>query len=376
MQITGRILIKTNYHFFYSFLYVICLLCPSIVFGAAWNDPDVTLVQSISDHKYRDANTGQFVSTVGMTAPATTSKLPYEAPTATVTKAPYQAPTATVAKAPYQAPTATVAPVQSTPTTPSTTAATPTAAPTKLNAGKVAKTGAAVLGAAAGGYMVYDSASGVEQHNVGDLLEGVSGGAVAGAAIGSVVPVIGTGTGAAVGAAVGGIVAGSQLFSETDCLTDPETKLYTCCNTVFNKGQRQANIGDYMFCGDDKGGNSAAGQVRQCLQGGSATKNSWWAGLWKDDAWSPDCVYRYCGTQPLKGIDAYIKHTPDTTKICWEWDCIDGYEKSGNTCKQVSTGTVVGDTDNNVSLPVDPYDTMINKINAMRQKIMEECGML
>lgn len=352
-------MIKNKNIFGHQFFWALYLLCPSVVFGANWNDPNVTLVQSVSDHAYRDANTGQYVSTKGMpgttTAPTTGSPIP-----------PPVVPTS------VQPNTNTGTPSAATPTGNTAAAASKTTAKSsggiKATATKAAKGAGAALGAAAGGYMVYDSAKGSDKHNVGNLIEGTSGGAIAGAAIGSVVPVVGTGLGAAIGAVVGGAVAGSQLFSETDCLTDPVTDDFTCCNTVFNKGKRQAAIGDYMFCGNEKG-TQIIGMVRQCQQAKSATKDTWWNGLWKDDAWTPGCIQRYCDGEiaPASGLDEYVLGAPDVQNFCWRWKCIDGYTRSGDTC--------VSDIDG--STPTNQYDIVINKINLLRQHIMSQCdGMM
>ena len=348
-------MIKNKNVFLYRLFGTLCLLCPSVVFGANWNDPNVTLVQSVSDHAYRDAKTGQYVSTKGMPGTTTTGS-----PTSGTTTTPV------VPSTPVQPQTTTSsAPTQT------VTAANETVAKhsgVKATASNVAKGAGAALGAAAGGYMVYDSAKGSDKHNVGNLIEGASGGAIAGGAIGSVVPILGNGIGVAIGAVVGGVVAGSQLFSETDCLTDPVTKDFTCCHTVFNKGERQADIGDYMFCANEQG-EQMVGDVRQCQQSKSATKDTWWNGLWKDDAWTPECIQRYCDGEiaPASGLDEYVLGAPDVQNFCWRWKCIDGYTRSGDTCVSNIDGMV----------PVNQYDAVINKINALRQQIISQCdGMM
>ena len=450
----GQVLMKYMGGFIGGILGTIFLLCPCVVFAAAWNDPNVVLIQSTSDHAYRDAKTGQYVSTKGMptqqptnpsqnasstqswtsttttgatpewtysTASTVTSmtgttsagsttnqKLPYQNPTPTTTpKAPYETPTATVKpatpKAPYETPTVTVKPATTggtgtagaatsakkvayeTPTvtvkpatTGGTTGTTGTTATTggtgtagaatsakKVAAGKVAKGAGAALGAAAGAYGVYESTKGNTEHSVGNVLGGAASGALAGASVGSVVPGIGTAVGAGIGAVVGGLISGSQLFSETDCLTDPVTDDFTCCHTVFNKGERQANIGDYMFCGDEQG-RHILGAVRQCITPDiSKTKKKVSWGL-DNDAWSPECELRWCSgeTPPASGQDEYIKPDPDMINFCWRWGCIDGFVRSGDLCVSDIDGT----------LPVDQYETVINKINALRQQIISTCG--
>ena len=259
-----------------------------------WNDPGVIPVQSISDHRWRDANTGRLINVTGMP-----NAVPVPAPTPS-------------------APTPGPAPAPSGPTTsaPSTTAPKPRTNWSSMSRG--AKVGAA-LGIAGGAAGVYASTAGQGEHSGWNVAGGAASGAIAGASVGSIFPVIGTGIGAAAGAIIGGLISGSQVFSETDCLYDPVTGAFTCCNTVFNKGERQANIGDYMFCGVEQNGTNviAAPGVRQCLQGKkkdestwSDTAAGWWNGLWKDDFWQPECVARYCteSGEPAKGIDAYIEY--------------------------------------------------------------------
>lgn len=245
-----------------------------------------------------------------------------------------------------------------------------------------------VLGAVGGGVMIAESASGQQQHSGWDVAHGVGGGVWAGASIGSFFPGPGTAIGAAVGAVVGGAIAGSQLISETDCLTDPVTGKFTCCHTAFNKGERYADIGDYMFCVvDATAGVPAQYGTRQCQQGGSATAHSWWDGLWQDDAWTPECEYRYCNNDaPKRGYDNYIVHTADTENFCWKWQCADGLVRVGNWCERSKAGAgavgvasngnggntktepVVSDTSN------ERYELAIAKIQAQRNRVISMCG--
>lgn len=245
---------------------------------------------------------------------------------------------------------------------------------------------AGVLGAVAGGAMVYDATSGQQKHSGWDVAEGVGGGVIAGASIGSFIPVVGTAIGAAVGAAIGGVISGSQLFSETDCLTDPVTGKFTCCHTAFNKGERYADIGDYMFCVVDAvDGVPAQYGTRQCQQGGSATAYSWWDGLWQDDAWTPECEYRYCNNDaPKPGFDNYIIHTADTENFCWKWQCANGLVRVGNWCERAKAGAAggvaTGNGNNTETEPVisdtsnEPYELAIAKIQAQRNRIIRMCG--
>ena len=245
---------------------------------------------------------------------------------------------------------------------------------------------AGVLGAVAGGAMVYDATSGQQQHSGWDAARGVGGGVIAGASIGSFFPGPGTAIGAAVGAVVGGAIAGSQLISETDCLTDPVTGKFTCCHTAFNKGERYADIGDYMFCiVDATAGVPAQYGTRQCQQGGSATAHSWWDGLWQDDAWTPECEYRYCNNDaPKPGFDNYIVHTADTENFCWKWACADGLVRVGNWCERSKAGAAGGASNgtggNTETEPVitdtskERYELAIAKIQAQRNRVIRMCG--
>lgn len=243
-----------------------------------------------------------------------------------------------------------------------------------------------VLGAVGGGVMVAESASGQQQHSGWDVAHGVGGGVWAGASIGSFFPGPGTAIGAAVGAVVGGAIAGSQLISETDCLTDPVTGKFTCCHTAFNKGERYADIGDYMFCVvDATAGVPAQYGTRQCQQGGSATAHSWWDGLWQDDAWTPECEYRYCNNDaPKRGYDNYIVHTADTENFCWKWACADGLVRVGDHCERAKAGAVgVASNGNGGNTKTEPvvsdtsnerYELAIAKIQAQRNRVISMCG--
>ncbi len=245
---------------------------------------------------------------------------------------------------------------------------------------------AGVLGAVGGGVMVAESVSGQQQHSGWDVAQGVGGGVIAGASIGSFFPGPGTAIGAAVGAVVGGAIAGSQLISETDCLTDPVTGKFTCCHTAFNKGERYADIGDYMFCiVDATAGVPAQYGTRQCQQGGSATAHSWWDGLWQDDAWTPECEYRYCNNDaPKRGYDNYIVHTADTENFCWKWECVNGLVRVGDHCERAKAGAAgVASNGNGGNTETEPvvtdtskerYELAIAKIQAQRNRVISMCG--
>lgn len=264
-----------------------------------------------------------------------------------------------------------------------------TAKPTVKGHIKGMSTGAkvvGVLGAVGGGVMVAESASGQQQHSGWDVAHGVGGGVWAGASIGSFFPGPGTAIGAAVGAVVGGAIAGSQLISETDCLTDPVTGKFTCCHTAFNKGERYADIGDYMFCVvDATAGVPAQYGTRQCQQGGSATAHSWWDGLWQDDAWTPECEYRYCNNDaPKRGYDNYIVHTADTENFCWKWQCANGLVRVGDHCERAKAGAAgVASNGNGGNTKTEPvvsdtsnerYELAIAKIQAQRNRVISMCG--
>ena len=333
--------------------------------AASWNDPNVNLVQSISDHAYRDANTGQRVSTRDMPAD-------------------YFDNTAGAAGATTGA---TTQPGNTTnqPATPNNNN---TNAPRRTggvrtnwsNMSNMAKAGA-VLGIVGGAAGIYGATAGDGEHSAGDVALGTASGAALGASVGSIVPVIGTGIGAVGGAIIGGVISGSQLFSETDCLYDPVTGVFTCCHTQFNQGERYADIGDYMFCGtesDDGSVNVMKPGVRQCQQGGSETAASWFNGLFLDDAWSPECVVRICdGTEPPMEYTGYIDYKPNTSNFCWDWICIDGYQRSGNTCVATGggggSGGGSGDGGTNVP-PENPYDKLIKRLQDERNRIINMCG--
>lgn len=264
---------------------------------------------------------------------------------------------------------------------------------TKTNPKAVASGALGAVGLIAGTAGVIDSASGQQEHSWGNVLEGTISGATAaagGAAVINAIPVIGNisyGIAVASGAIVGGLVSGSQLFSETDCLHDPVTGKFTCCNTAFNKGERQAQIGDYMFCGAEQsdGTNKILPPgVRQCLQGKmkdesswSDTAASWWDGLWKDDFWQPECTTRFCSSveAPKEGIEAYITYTPDTNNYCWTWECVEGYKRSGNTCVSATNGNQPVNPYTTPESPnANPYDVLIQRIQAQRAGIIQRCG--
>lgn len=352
------------------FIGLATLLCiiSNNVFALNWNDPGVIPVQSISDHRWRDGLTGQFINTTGMPADGINPNAPSQ-----ITPKPSPAPSPAPKPKPSPAPDPK-----------------PSSAPKTKPGVKGMSTGAKVagaLGAVAGAAMVYDATSGQQKHSGWDVAKGAGGGLATGSYIGSLIlPGLGTAIGAAVGATVGGVIAGSQLFSETDCLTDPVTGEFTCCHTAFNKGERYADIGDYMFCVVDAAdGVPAQYGTRQCQQGGSATAYSWWDGLWQDDAWTPECEYRYCNNDaPKPGFDKYIVHTADTENFCWKWQCAKGLVRVGNWCERSKAGAAGGASNgtggNTETEPVitdtskERYELAIAKIQAQRNRVIRMCG--
>lgn len=244
-----------------------------------------------------------------------------------------------------------------------------------------------VLAVAGGVAGVYEATSGQQPHTATDVVSGVMSGAMAGMGVASVVPGVGTALGAGIGAVLGGVIAGSQLFSETDCLTDPVTGKFTCCHTAFNKGERYADIGDYMFCVVDAAdGVPAQYGTRQCQQGGSATKaEKWYDRLQLDDAWTPECEYRYCNNDaPKRGYDNYIVHTADTENFCWKWQCANGLVRVGDHCERAKAGAVgVASNGNGGNTETEPvvsdtsnerYELAIAKIQAQRNRVISMCG--
>lgn len=192
---------------------------------------------------------------------------------------------------------------------------------------------------AAGGMMIWEANAGEGARTGGDLLKAAAGGAMVGMGVASIVPGVGTLIGAAVGAVAGAATVGWQMFSETDCLTDPVTNKQTCCNTT--TGDVKRGIGDYMFCGKD--GKKSA-MVRQCKVGGRSQKAKCsidprtWGGCVKDafsdDEWDKNCETRWCsGTSaPPNGLADLVVYEPDTSKVCWKWRCGDGLKLEGKKC--------------------------------------------
>lgn len=378
-------------------------------FALKWNDPGVIPVQSISDHRWRDAVTGQFITTTGMPADGINPNAPSQVKPKTTSGGTGGGSGGTGAAGSGGTGSGSGTGTGAGGTGGGTTGGTgaggsgSSAGGSGSGAGAGAGAGAAakptvkghikgmstgakvagVLGAVGGGVMVAESASGQQQHSGWDVAQGVGGGVMAGASIGSFFPGPGTAIGAAVGAVVGGAIAGSQLLSETDCLTDPVTGKYTCCHTAFNKGERYADIGDYMFCiVDATAGVPAQYGTRQCQQGGSATAHSWWDGLWQDDAWTPECEYRYCNNDaPKRGYDNYIVHTADTENFCWKWECVNGLVRVGDHCERAKAGAASNGNGGNMETePVvtdtskERYELAIAKIQAQRNRVISMCG--
>jgi hypothetical protein len=259
------------------------------------------------------------------------------------------------------------------------------------------KWGLAAAGVALGAYGVYQSASGQGPHSWGDVLGGAASGAMGGAAMGTFTFIpFGTLAGGIGGAVVGGITAGSQLFSETDCETDPRIGVYTCCHTQFNQGERYADIGDFMFCDE-------VPKIKYCMNGDSLTsknilKDDHWGACTEDDKmWCPG----YSRPDAEEGVlydgmlivDNALKTKQDLSsedaakyaKICMLWNCDNenGYTKSGNHCKKSGNGpayvggTNGGDTTDAAytgTVPADStIDSLLESLQLMRQRIIGEC---
>ena len=112
-------------------------------------------------------------------------------------------------------------------------------------------------------------------------------------------------------------------------------------------------IGGYMFCDmTNENGQPLAG-VRQCKQGGSATKLSWWDGLWQDDTWDAKCDPRWCNdnTPP----DLNVIPIADPENFCWNWQPADGSDN----------GT-----------PTDSYGALIQKLQSAISAYERQCGAL
>ena len=121
-----------------------------------------------------------------------------------------------------------------------------------------------------------------------------------------------------------------------------------------------------MFCGSEKPDENGTltvffPQVRQCLQGGSQTKLSWWDGLWKDDTWSPECSVRYCVDEPP--ANTMVKYIPDPENFCWNWEPATDEE----------TGSIPTE-DGEIITPSDPYSVLIYRLTQEIQAIEKKCG--
>ena len=199
------------------------------------------------------------------------------------------------------------------------------------------------------------------------MIQGVTGGTATGMAIGNLIPGVGTVVGGIVGFFVGGLTAGSQLFSETDCLHDPVTGNFTCCNTVFNEGERQVNIGGKMFCGTDKG-EIVYGYTRQCLQGGSTQEAGFFDSIFLDDTWAAECEINFCdGKEPPK--DKMVSLAPDQNKFCWRWTEQPNPENTIAVDNPDGTTVIINKS-------IDPYATLIQQIEQEITNLTTQCGHL
>jgi hypothetical protein len=241
-------------------------------------------------------------------------------------------------------------------------------------AGVVAQVGGGLM--AVGGIIgVAQSASGNEEHGWGNVLSGAMSGAATGAGVGmalNVVPVYGQlayGITVASTTVAGALVGGSQMFSESggDCARDPITNLYTCCNTVFNKGQRQVRVGGDMYC-EFPG-------VRTCLQGGQEHETHWY----DKDEWSAcktENIWCSGWDKPEAGpwsIQPFLMqgYSPDYSgKLCWQWECEEGWSRSGGKC--IKNGGAGGGSLADGSGAGD-IDSLIAQLEATASQIRSEC---
>lgn len=371
---------------------------------------------------YRGKNTGMRLNTpaqaeskIRVTDPTIAKRPRPQRTTAATTTTTTTPPTTTTTTTPTTTTTTT------TPTTSATATTAATSAKPKVGAGTKVM---GALGVAAGAYGIYQANAGEGERTAGDLLGAAASGAMAGLSLSSFTPVTAV-VGAVGGAIIGAATVGFQMFSETDCLTDPITGKQTCCHTT--TGDVIRGIGEYMFCGKD---GQATTAVRQCQVGGRGESGGWFEDLFSDDAWSKDCMPRWCNgySAPATGLEKYILAEPDTSNVCWkwrcgdgfkltgdkkeciinfcdgegpdeaerdlpvytvnlikekncyEWDCIEGYEVQDRYCVQLSTEPGTGTIqESNGPLPApvpayDPYDDVIKKIENLIKMMDEECG--
>lgn len=212
----------------------------------------------------------------------------------------------------------------------------------KILKGKAASIGGTALRVAGGLFAIAGGAKMWWDANMGegartgkDLLMSTAGGAMVGMGVASLLALSGPAGWIALGAgaAVGAATVLWQMFSETDCLTDPVTNKQTCCNTT--TGDVKRKIGDYMFC-EKKGGGQIA-MVRQCKVGGRSKSSSgilgWAKDLFSDDAWDDNCETRWCSgfSAPPNGLGDTVRYVPDTSKVCWKWDCGESFNYDATT---------------------------------------------
>lgn len=345
----------------FTIFFACCLITCNAARALTSDDIGVAPAQRISDRAFVDGNTGKNIKLT----PEYKDKL-------NATMGNNQASVSAAQTVPAMATTATSAAATSANAGSVTSSATAAAGgksglrnaasqtATKWKGMSTASKAGTAIAAVGGAAMVYDATSGDTEHSWWDVASGAGGGAMTGAAIGNVVPVIGPAIGAAAGAVIGGLASGSQLFSETDCLHDPVTGLFTCCNTLFNGGQRNVEIGGYMFCGNESSTpEKIAPMVRQCRQGGNEKPASWWDGLWLDDAWEPECVVRYCNGVTPPPENSIVQYIPDADNICWRW---------------VPTSSSITAPNGQVINGNDPYAVLIYKIETERNNIISQCG--
>lgn len=329
-------------------------------FALMWNDDGVIPVQSISDHRWRDGATGRLINVQGMPDDyiPPVNNVPQTGPTGTGTNGGTGGGTSTGTNGDTGGGTTNTNGNSGTVTNDNAgnnnNENTPPKNTTTKTRPSAAQVAGAVVGGALGAYGIYANTTGKHEHTGKNVVDGTISGIFGGASIGALAGAKGGWIGAALGAVAGGLITGSQLFSEDDCLYDPIIPneqggpTFTCCNTVFNKGERFAKIGDYMFCDSTNENGQPYAGVRQCLQGGSQTKLGWWDGLWQQDAWTAGCTERWCNNNKPPHDNVIL--IPDTKNFCWKW--------------QLATDDASS----------DPYTTAINKLQSAIRAYEKQCG--
>jgi hypothetical protein len=129
----------------------------------------------------------------------------------------------------------------------------------------------------------------------------------------------------------------TELSKGGDCLRDPATGKPTCCATIYDAakdGGRTVQPGGQMFC--------EFPNVRTCLRGGNDYANQGVVGkvydLTQGDAWG-NCQKSLCVgyADPTNipnetKIFLYPMEIKNSGKVCWAWECQQGYIRNGGSC--------------------------------------------